>query len=442
MLIVGNGLVITRDIVNPIISDGAVAIEGNRIISVGKLNELKERYSKYEFIDAKGKLIMPGYINMHMHYYSTFARGISNDSPVSHSLLDILNGLWWRLDRKLTKEDVLYSALVPMVDQIKNGVTTAFDHHASPYSIGGSLGIIAEAAERTGLRSNLSYEVSDRDGEAIALEGIKENVDFIKWCKEKNDDMIGGLFGLHASMTISDKTLDRCIDAAEGLDTGFHVHCAEGIQDVEDSRAKYNMGVIERWYRRGVLGNKTLAVHCVHVSEEEMDMIKESGAAVINNPESNMGNAVGAPKVLRMYEKGIPLGLGTDGYTTDMLESYKVGSTIQRHESGEPGAAWVELPKMMFYNNRDIARRYLKNDIGIIKPNAYADIIVVDYNPPTEITKDNIDSHLLFGVCGKQTDTTIINGKIIMKDRKLIGIDEEAIMAKSRELSKKLWERF
>jgi putative selenium metabolism protein SsnA len=393
-------------------------------------------------MDAKGKIIMPGFINTHMHYYSTFARGMANDSPPAKNFVDILTGLWWRLDKVLSLEDVYYSALVPMIDQVKNGVTTAFDHHASPYAVTGSLFKIAEAAERVGIRSNLCYETSDRDGEKIIDEGIAENADFIKYCNSKNDDMLKGMFGLHASMTISDKTLDKCLNSIQGLNAGFHVHSAEGIQDVEDSKAKYGKGVIERWNDAGVLSDKTIAVHCIHISEAEMDMLKAKNTMVVHNPESNMGNAVGTSPVLEMYKKGILLGLGTDGYTSDMMESYKVANIIHKHVKGDSTVAWGEIPDMLFNNNRKITERFIDGKVGIIKDGAYADIIVVDYDPITPMNENNINSHLMFGINGRHVVTTIINGKVVMEDRELVNIDEERVMAKSRELATAVWKRF
>lgn len=442
MFLIGNGKVITRDQNQPIIEKGCIVIEGNKILEIGLTEELKRKYNNSRFIDAKGRLIMPGFINTHMHYYSTFARGMANDSPPATKFSEILKGLWWRLDKVLTLEDVYYSALVPMIDQIKNGVTTVFDHHASPYAVRGSLFKIAEAAELMGIRSNLCYETSDRDGEDIANEGIAENVDFIKYCNSKDDDMIKGMFGLHASMTISDKTLDKCLDAINSLNTGFHVHTAEGIEDLEDAKSEYGKGVIERWYDSGVLSEKSIAVHCIHISEREMDMIKEKNAIVVHNPESNMGNAVGASPILEMAKKNILLGLGTDGYTADMMESYKVGNIIHKHVKGDSKVAWGEIPTMLFENNKKITERFIKGQVGILKKDALADIIIVDYNPPTPITADNINSHLLFGINGRHVDTTIINGRIIMENRKLSNIDEEKIMTRSRELASEVWKRF
>ena len=441
MILIGNGRVFTRDENNPYIENGAVLIDGKVIKEIGKTDDLKAKYPDAQYKDAKGRLVMPGFINPHMHYYSTFARGMFLDNPPATMFSDILKGLWWRLDRALTLEDVYYSAAMPMIEQIKSGVTTVIDHHASAYAVEGSLFKIADAAREFGIRSNLCYETSDRDGEAIAKAGIKENADFIKYCNEQKDDMIKGLFGFHASMTVSDKTLDESLAAAANVNGGFHVHCAEGIEDVADSLAKYNQRVIERWYKRGVLNEKSIAVHCIHLSSDEIDMLKESNVAVVHNPESNMGNAVGIAPILEMMKRGVLVGLGTDGYTADMTESYKVANIIHKHVNKLPSVGWTEPPQMLFDNNRKIVNRFIDGTTGILKEGAYADIIIVDYKGPTPVNETNLNSHILFGVTGRNVDTTIINGRVVMDERKLVDIDEDRVAAKSVELAQKLWNR-
>ncbi len=441
MILIGNGKVFTRDENNQFIDNGAVLIDGKLIKAIGKTEDLKKQYPEAEFKDAKGRLVMPGFINTHMHYYSTFARGMFLDSPPATKFSMILENLWWRLDKQLTLEDVYYSAIGPMIDQVRNGVTTIIDHHASPYAVKGSLFKLAEASKDIGLRSNLCYEISDRDGTKIKDEGIAENVDFVKYCQKEKDDMIKGMFGMHASMTISDKTLDEVLSASKPLNAGLHVHSAEGIEDVEDSLAKYDMRVIERWYKKGVLDEKSIAVHCIHVNDEEIDMLKDSGTAVVHNPESNMGNAVGVSPILKFMEKDILLGLGTDGYTTDMTESYKVAGILQRNTEAKPFVAWGEVPQMLFGNNKIITNRYLDGHVGTLKEGAYADVIVVDYKAPTPLNADTIDAHILFGVTGRHVDTTIVNGKVLMDERKLINIDEDALIARSRELAADVWKR-
>jgi putative selenium metabolism protein SsnA len=442
MLLLGNGIIVTRDPQNPIIEDGCVAIQDHLIAEVGTTVELKAKYPKAKFMDAHKKLIMPGLINTHMHFYSTFARGMFLKDAPPTNFGEILERLWWRLDKVLTLEDVYYSAMVPIVDCIKNGTTTVFDHHASPNAVNGSLFKIAEATQKAGLRSCLCYEVSDRDGEQIADHGIQENIDFINHCNQEKNHLLKGMFGLHASLTLSDKTLEKCVIRNAATGAGFHVHVAEGIEDRDDAKAKYGMGVVERLHSKKILGEKSIAVHCVHISEPEIGILKDTGTNVVHNPESNMGNAVGVSPVLEMCAKGIMLGLGTDGYTSDMFESLKVANCLHKHAHKNPSVAWGEPPQMLFENNIKIAEKYFEKPVGRLIPGAYADIIVVDYYPPTRLYSENVNSHLLFGVSGRAVETTIINGQVVMENRKLTLLDETEICAKSRELAEKVWERF
>jgi putative selenium metabolism protein SsnA len=442
MLLIGNGLLITRDAQNSIIEDGCVAIKDHVIAEIGTTAALKEKYKDARFIDADKKLIMPGFINTHMHFYSTFARGMFLKDAPPANFGEILERLWWRLDKVLTPEDIYYSAMFPIIDCIRNGTTTVFDHHASPNSALGSLFKIAEATKKAGLRSSLCYEVSDRDGQQIAENGIKENIDFINYCNKEKDPMLKGMFGLHASFTLSDKTLDQCVQSNAGTGVGFHVHTAEGIEDKIDAQAKYGMGVVERLNERQILGDKSLAIHCIHISEKEMDILKNTGTNVVHNPESNMANAVGVSPVLKMFEKDIMLGLGTDGYTSDMLESLKVANCLHKHANNNPSVAWGEPPHMLFENNAKIATNSFGKQLGKLVEGALADVIVVDYNPPTQLNSDTVNSHILFGISGRAVDTTVINGQVVMENRKLSMLDEEEICAKSRELANKVWERF
>jgi putative selenium metabolism protein SsnA len=439
MLLVGNGRVLTLDATNPYIEDGCVAFEGNVIVEIGNTNELMNKYADAEFINAKGKVIMPGMINTHHHIYSSFARGMASESAANFS--EILEKLWWKLDKTLTLEDTKYSAYATLIDCIKNGTTTIFDHHASPFAAKDSLFTIAEVSKELGIRSSLCYEVSDRDGEAVLMEGIKENADFIKYANNNDQDMLKGMFGLHASFTLSDASLDKCREAMEGLNAGYHVHTAEGIDDLYDSLRNHGKRVVQRLMDFDILGEKSIAVHCIHTNGAEMEMLKATNTNVVHNPESNMGNAVGCSPVIEMMKRGVRVGLGTDGYTSDMFESMKVANIIHKHHLCDPRVAWAEVPEMLFENNRKIAAAYFNKPLGILKEGAYADIIVVDYIPHTPMNGNNFNSHVLFGMTGRAVDTTIINGKVLMQERKLLIADEEEILARSRELSNKLWNR-
>lgn len=441
MLLVGNGKLVTRDDAKPFIQDGCVAMDGAVIAEVGTTPEIRAKYPHAEFIDAKSGLIMPGFINAHMHFYSTFSRGMTPPGAPAQNFNEVLELLWWRLDKALTLEDTYYSAMTALVDAVKCGCTTIIDHHASPHAVTGSLFEIAKAAKEAGIRSSLCYEVSDRDGEEIADEGIAENINFIDWAERENDPMISGKFGLHASITLSDKTLEKCREAMGGRHAGYHVHVAEGPADEEDSIKKYGRRIVERFQDFGITCKKSIFVHCIHINENEKKIIRETDTAVVHNPESNMGNAVGAAKVADMIKDNLLLGLGTDGYVCDMIQSYRLGNALCKHSSAHPNAGWGELPAMLFENNAKIAERCFPARLGKLAKGCAADVIIMDYMPPTELSQKNINGHLLFGASGRNVVTTIANGKVLMKDRKLTTLDREEIFARARECAKEVWKR-
>ena len=443
MILLGNGTVFTFNEELSVIYDGGVVIEDEKILEVGETKKLREKYPNAIYKDVQGKIIMPGMINAHMHLYSTFARGmdIKTDQP-PHNFTQILEKLWWRLDKGLNEEDIYYSAIYTLMDCVKKGVTTIFDHHASSNLIEGSLDIIAEAVKQSGIRASLAYEVSDRDGHEKGLAGLKENERFIKKIQKENKNNLRGMIGLHASFTLNNDTLTRAANLADELETPFHIHVAEGKADVYDSRTRGYKGVAERLERFRILRPGTLAIHGVHLQEEELGLLKKSKTYLIYNPESNMGNAVGVAPVKTALDKEIIVGLGTDGYTSDMFESIKIANLLQKHTLHDPQAGWSEIFKIAFSNNRDIAQRYFGQMLGTLKAGAMADIIVVDYYPPSPITSKNIYSHILFGISGDMVDTTIVQGKILMENRKIKILDYEKIASKTKEQAKKFWKRF
>lgn len=440
MLLIGNGRVVTRDQKNPFIENGAVLLDGTDIAEVGKYAALKKKYPQAEFLDARGGVIMPAFINCHEHIYSAMARGLSIKGYNPKGFLDILDGLWWTIDRNLDNENTYLSAMSTYMDCIKNGCTTVFDHHASFGEITGSLSAIEEAAKKLGVRSCLCYEISDRDGMAKSKEAVKENVRFIEHAKKDKSGMIAGMMGMHASFTISDKTMELCRkEIPEG--TGYHIHVAEGIYDLQQCLKEHSKRIVDRLYDWDILGPKTLLAHCIYINPHEMDLIKDTGTMVVHNPESNMGNACGCPPTMELVHRGILTGLGTDGYTHDMTESYKVANILHKHHLCDPNAAWQEVPEMLFQNNAAIAGRYFEKPLGVLKKGAAGDVIVTDYIPNTPMNADNVNSHILFGMCGRSVTDTVCNGKVLMKDRTLTGIDEEAEWEKIRQGAKKLADR-
>ncbi len=437
MIVIGNGRLVTRDKDRPFMENGAVVLDGPEIVRVGQTDQMRREYPEGEWIDARGGVIMPAFINIHEHIYSAFARGLSIHGYHPRGFLDILDGMWWTIDRHLTLEQTYLSAMATYIDCIKNGVTTMFDHHASFGHIGGSLFRIEEAAKKAGIRSCLCYEVSDRDGEDKARESVLENEAFIRHAQADDSGMIAGMMGMHASFTISDKTMELCA-AHKPSGAGYHIHVAEGIEDLHACLRVHGKRIIDRLMDRGILGEKSLAAHCIYINKHEMELLRETDTCVVHNPESNMGNACGCPPTMELVHTGVLTGLGTDGYTHDMLESYKVANVLHKHHLCDANAAWSEVPLMLFENNARIAARYFDRPLGVLKEGAAADVIVLDYIPLTPMDENNVNSHVLFGMSGRSVVTTVAGGKVLMKDRVLADLDEEKIMADCRQAAKEL----
>lgn len=278
MLLVANGSVFTRNAQAPFIPNGAVAIDGDTIVEVGPECELKVKYPDAEYVDARGNLIMPGLINCHTHIYSGLARGLAIKGCNPTNFLENLEQQWWKIDDNLTIDGTKASAYATILDSIRDGVTTIFDHHASFCEIPGSLFTIKDAAQELGMRSCLCYEVSDRRGQEKCDQAIAENAEFAQWAaKERRDNdnhMIAAMFGGHATFTLSDETMDKMAEANNGL-TGFHIHVCEGMNDVWDSRLnRGGISPVERLLQHNLLGPDTMLGHCIHVTPAEMDIVK------------------------------------------------------------------------------------------------------------------------------------------------------------------------
>jgi len=439
MLLIKNGRIITLDKENPFIENGFVVIENSKVKKVSEGVPNLDEYKKHEIIDAKGMIIMPGFINTHHHAYSAFARGCAFPPAYNKNFTDILENVWWKMDRKLKLIDTKYSAYATFIESLLNGVTTVIDHHASYGQVRGSLMAMEEAREHLGIRASLCYEASDRDGENKFKDSIDENIEFIKYTKEKNSSFVSALFGLHASSTLSNESLKKCFEAASKVDSGFHVHTAEDISDVHDSLKKSGCRVIERLFNYGILGKKTIAVHGIHTNKREHELLKETDTVMSHAPESNMGNAVGCAPLMKFFEEGILVGLGTDGYTSDVLESLKVAMCLQRHNISDTNIGWPAIPNMLLENNREIIRRQFNIKTGMLKEDYEADVIIMDYMPYTTLDGNNIGGHTLFGLSGRMTNTVIVGGKVVIKNREFTEVDIEKIYKKSIEVSKKLW---
>lgn len=440
-MLITNANLITWTDPNRILGNHSLYLQGDRIVEIGPDAELRDRYPESPTFDARGQYVMPGSICAHTHFYGAFARGMAIPGDPPRDFPEILTKLWWKLDKALTLDDVRYSTLVCVVDAIKHGTTTLIDHHASPNAIDGSLDVIADAVTAAGLRACLCYEVTDRDGRSLARAGIAENLRFLKSQSSNPNPRIAATFGLHASLSLLDHTLEECRASYEG---GFHIHVAEHEVDEYDSMKKSGTRVVDRLQRFGILGPRSIAAHCVHVDSLEADLLRRTGTWVTHQPRSNMNNGVGAADVEGLMRLGVKVCLGNDGFSNAMWEEWKAAYLYHKAAHRDPRRATGEMiAEIAVTNNAALANSFFPMaPLGVISPGAIADLIFVDYHPITPLTPANLPWHIVFGFESSMVTTTICGGRVLMKDRQLLYLDEAEITARSRELAAKVWERF
>ena len=405
------------------IADGKVTERGSSL----------EARADEEIIDLTGKLVMPGMVCAHTHLYSALARGMPASPRTPTNFKEILELVWWRLDRALDEETIYCSAMAGAMDAARVGTTCLFDHHASPSHINGSLQIVREAIEKVGLRAVLCYEVTDRGGSTERGRGLDENRSFLNWTKQSvssSPDLFRGLVGAHASFTLDDESLTRCAELMREFEAGLHIHAAEDTCDVHDAREKYGTGVVERLAKHGALNNQTILAHGVHLSDEDIEIARAAGVWFAHNPRSNMNNQVGYAPVEKFGERVV---LGTDGIGADMFEEARSAFFKGRDEGLNYGAdAWLRV----LANNHRLASQAFRDNIGSLAPGSAADLIVLDYQSPTPLTSENLAWHFAFGINSAAVESVMVSGRFVIRDR-LHALDD--VYAEARRASEKLW---
>lgn len=444
-LLIHNATIVTNNAARDVLYGQAVAIDGSRIAAIGQEAELKAKYAGFEQIDGGGRMLMPGFTNAHMHFYGMYARGLSlNQTP--HNFHEILLYLWWALDKVLDDEAVYYSALIPAITAVRHGVTSMIDHHASPNACAGSLDQIEKALTRVGVRGLLCYETSDRDGKAIRDAGLAENERYMRKvmaAKAANPDhLFDGMLGLHASFTCDDDTLEKAVAIASSLDRGCHIHMLEDYCDETFTVEKYGRSVVERLHHFGVLSNKSITAHGIFLDDHGRDLLAETDTIVVHQAQSNMNNAVGRADVFALLERGVTVGIGTDGMTPDLRREAMTGYLLHKHHTGDNNLGWVAYEQMTMRNNPAIYQRLTGQQVGQVTEGYLADLILVDYYPPTEFNGGNFWGHFLFGMIDADVDTTIVNGKVVMRNKQIPHLDEAGIAAKSRVVGRRVWANY
>lgn len=399
-----------------------IEIKGNKIIKIGK----GLAQDDLECIDLGGRLVLPGLLNPHHHLYSALATGLAPIGP-TNNFQQILDNLWWRLDKTLDEESIYYSAINGLMQSARYGVTTVIDHHASMNAVKGSLDIIKKAFNKVGIKGVLCYEISDRMGDNSLKEQIRENIDF--WKENRENKKIKGLLGMHANFTLSEDSM-ALIAKEKPEDLPIHIHCGEDAADFEFCRNLGYAGPVDRLNEFGLLNKDSLLAHCIHLSNRDHALLKGIKPHIISNPESNANNNVGVMD-MDMIDDYV---LGTDGMTGNILGTMR-SHFLLRHAN-------IPNPETIcFKNPADMIASYFPNSGGL-KEGGIADLAITNYRPVTPVSLDNLFYHLMFGVQGKEMFMTVSEGKIIFADNEMKSVNEKQMNKNIAKAVKKLHENY
>ncbi len=421
------------------VSEGMdVLIRGSEIQEVGR----SIRADGCKVIDAEGKTLIPGNVCSHHHYYSGLSRGMLVSAGPQTDFIQVLKEWWWRLDRGLDEEACYYSSLICSMDAILSGTTTAIDHHASPSYIEGSLSTIARGMEEVGIRGATCYEVTDRNGgEKELRRGVDENIAFARHVDGKLEKdgsvLVEAMIGGHAPFTIPESGMAMMKEAVDETGRGMHLHIAEDKYDVVHSHHVYNEDIVKRLDRHGLLNDRTLLVHGIHISDGEVDLLNERGCFFAHNPRSNMNNHVGYNRHLKDIRK---LVLGTDGCGGNMFEEIKIG--FFKHK--DDGGPWWPADFLTVLNrgNRLVESVFNgRGRWGRVEKGFKADLVLLDYFAPTPLVAGNAATHFVWGMSSNCVDTVIVDGKVVLENRVFPHLDAERIYKEASRVAERVWKK-
>jgi len=407
-----------------------VAIEGNKIVAIGK--KLTSQYPNAESIDLKEKIIMPGLVSSHNHFYSSLARGMLAKIKPSGNFVEMLENLWWKLDRALDDKLLYCSGMIGALDAIKSGTTAVIDHNSSPNFIKGSLSVLSEAFKENGLRGILCYEITDRHGKTGMKDGLEESLDFANSIEDT--DLIEAAIGGHASFTLSDDSLKYISEVVKKTGKGFHIHVGEDKYDADHSEENYSKSILERLDSFNLLNDKSILAHGVWLNEKDLQILNKRKSFLVHNPRSNMNNNVGYLKTIVEVKN---LAIGTDGIGADMFEETRFAYFKSKEENLNLSPS--DFVNFLWSGNK-ILERYFNQKFGKVAKDYTADLIICDYNSPTPLTKENAAGHFLFGFSSQNVESVIINGRFVYCDR-AFPIVINRVYNKSKKSAIKLWKK-
>ncbi|HHY39616.1 MAG TPA: amidohydrolase [Clostridia bacterium] len=440
----GKTTVLTAKWVLPSVKEGlkedwAVAIEGGKISEVGPKERVLGRYGAKEATveDLGERLIVPGFVNTHNHMYGVLSHGIT--VPVSPTgFMSFLEDFWWPyVEDRLNHDLVKTTTALACSEMIKSGVTAFSDILEAPYAIPGALIAEAEVVESAGLRGILAFEATERAGEKIATLGIEENEGFIRWSRERPSGLLGGMMCVHTTFTCSPSYLRRSKERAQLLGAMSEMHLSESKFEPEICKSRYGKLPVELYQEIGFLDGDVLASQCVKVTDEEIDTLAEAGVKISHMPLSNCEVGGGIAPVVSMLERGLTVGIGTDGYITDFFQVMRGAFLI--HKAAQESPQVMPARTVFDMATRQGALAMGLKDVGVLAPGYRADLVALKTDLPTPITQENVYDQIVLFLGPQDVDLVMVEGNVLARGGRLLTLDEEGIKAKMREAARRFW---
>lgn len=415
-----------------------IAIENDVIVEVG--DALTRRYPQADWKEMHGRIVMPGLVCAHNHFYSGLSRGIMANIAPSPDFISTLKNLWWRLDRALDEESLYYSGLICSMEAIKSGCSAVIDHHASPAYIDGSLSTLRNAFLKIGLRGMTCFETTDRNGGVDELQaGVEENIRFARQIDHARATgtepyLVEAHIGAHAPFTVPDAGLSMLSEALKVTGRGLHIHAAEDLYDVSHSHHLYGKDLLVRLAEYDLINSKTLVAHGLYLSTDDIALLNEQNAFLVHNARSNMNNHVGYNYHLTDIRN---LALGTDGIGSDMLEEMKF-AFFKHRDAGGP--LWPDSFARALASGNELLSRNFSARFGQLEAGYKADLTICDYAAPTPLLADNIAGHIAFGLGSASVHSVMVNGVMVYEDRQFT-FDCDSIYAQARKVAADMWRR-
>jgi 5-methylthioadenosine/S-adenosylhomocysteine deaminase len=435
--LIRNAMIITMDSQRRVLKNTDLLLEDSIIAAIGQ--DIREKAD--QIIDGSGRMILPGFICGHTHLYGIMLRGAPLDIKPTSDFLQILERIWWKVDSAFVNEDAYASALASCYEFVKSGTTCFADTYSGPGSIEGVLDAIAKGVTQVGIRGILAFEATERNSKKEGERGLKENIRFLKKLQQNPNDLLHGMYSLHASFTLSDELIQKTREQADQLPAPLTIHTSEGLIDVYHNIERYDKRTVERLFDLGILGPDVVLAHCVHVNRDELELIRGSGAVVAHNPMSNMNNAVGVAPVKDMYKLGIPVCLGNDGFIFDAIENIRTAYLTHKvHHLDTRVTTPQQVIEMATING---AEAYgLDEKIGSIEQGKQADIVILHPNPRvTPILPNGVYGYIVYGCTAHDIEHVFVQGKQLVDNHQVVSIKPEVVEKALEHVVPNLWEK-